>query len=60
MDEVDSARMSDLEDVTVGNETTLEDFQVLDFRGAVNIISYTVMSAGGQTKYRHLCISSFS
>ena len=50
MDEVDLARMSDLEDVIVGNETILEDFLVQDFRGTVNIISYAVMSAGGQTK----------
>ena len=57
---MDPARMSDLEDVTVGNETILEDFQVQDFRGAFNIISYTVMSAGGQTKYRELYHFSFS
>ena len=60
MEEFDPARMADLEDVTVGNETILEDFEVLDFRGAVNIISYTVMSAGGLTKYRSNCYSSFS
>ena len=37
--------LSDQEVSHVGNET-LGNFQVLDSRGAINVVAYSVMSAG--------------